>query len=69
MKTVQLELTDIQAFDDLVHLDCVKEILHEQFIDVQNDHDDAVAILNFSHTISRLIRAYEKAVIVSTRVP
>ena len=67
MKTIQLELTDIQAFDDLVHLDCVKEILHERFIDVQVDHDDAVAILNFSHTISRLIREYEKVVIVPTK--
>jgi len=63
VKTITIELTDNRAFDDLINLDCIAEVLQKR-IDDSADYDDQKVMRSWLKTIHRLRVVYEDAIML-----
>jgi hypothetical protein len=61
MKVIKLELSDDRAFDDLVNLDCVSEVLFEKIQD-SDDWEDQRVMRSWKKTVDKLRVAYSDVV-------
>jgi hypothetical protein len=58
--TLHMEITSESAFSDLVHLDCIADILDDRIKDSAS-HEDQTTMRRWLKTVYKLSTAYEKA--------
>ena len=65
MRKIHMHLSDEDAFDDLVNLDCIVECMHERIANSRS-FEDQRSMRQWMYTLYKIRHQYELAVMVST---